>query len=153
MKLENFLLYRRKFEVSQQARIATKIEEKVQEKAEENELAKKLGIPFLKFDILDPKQMKYELDEDKAKKRGPKLGEDLKLKICDLGNGCWTYHHFSTEIQTRQYRSPEVIIGSKYNASADIWSFACMIFEMATGDFLFEPRKGDKYGKDDDHLA
>jgi serine/threonine-protein kinase SRPK3 len=28
-----------------------------------------------------------------------------------------------------------------------------MIFEMATGDFLFEPRKGDKYGKDDDHLA
>ena len=34
-----------------------------------------------------------------------------------------------------------------------MWSFACMIFEMATGDFLFEPRKGDKYGKDDDHLA
>jgi len=28
-----------------------------------------------------------------------------------------------------------------------------MIFEMATGDFLFEPRKGDKYCKDDDHLA
>jgi serine/threonine-protein kinase SRPK3 len=28
-----------------------------------------------------------------------------------------------------------------------------MVFEMATGDFLFEPRKGDKYGKDDDHLA
>lgn len=75
------------------------------------------------------------------------------MKICDLGNGCWTYHHFSTEIQTRQYRSPEVIIGQKYNATADMWSFACMIFEMATGDFLFEPRKGDKYGKDDDHLA
>jgi len=28
-----------------------------------------------------------------------------------------------------------------------------MIFEMATGDFLFEPRKGKSYGKDDDHLA
>jgi len=28
-----------------------------------------------------------------------------------------------------------------------------MIFEMATGDFLFEPRKGQKYGKNDDHLA
>ena len=34
-----------------------------------------------------------------------------------------------------------------------MWSFACMIFEMATGDFLFEPRKGQKYGKNDDHLA
>ena len=65
----------------------------------------------------------------------------INLKgICDLGNGCWTYHHFSTEIQTRQYRSPEVIVGSKYNTTADNWSLACMLFEMATGDFLFEPR-------------
>ena len=89
----------------------------------------------------------------RAKKRGPKLDETLRLKICDLGNGCWTHHHFSTEIQTRQYRSPEVIIGAKYNTSADIWSFACMIFEMLTGDFLFEPRKGKTFDKDDDHLA
>lgn len=79
----------------------------------------------------------------------------MRLKICDLGNGCWTYHHFSTEIQTRQYRSPEVIIGAKYNTNADIWSLACMLFEMGTGDFLFEPRNSSnkKYSQDDDHLA
>ena len=86
-------------------------------------------------------------------KRGPRIGEDVQVKICDMGNGCWTYHHFTPEIQTRQYRSPEVIIGADYNTSADIWSFACTIFEMVTGDFLFEPRKGDSYDKDDDHLA
>ena len=28
-----------------------------------------------------------------------------------------------------------------------------MIFEMITGDFLFEPRKGHNFDKDDDHLA
>ena len=28
-----------------------------------------------------------------------------------------------------------------------------MIFEMATGDFLFEPKKGKGFDKDDDHLA
>jgi serine/threonine-protein kinase SRPK3 len=77
----------------------------------------------------------------------------VEVKICDMGNGCWTYHHFTPEIQTRQYRSPEVIVGGDYNTSADIWSFACTIFEMVTGDFLFEPRKGNNYDKDDDHLA
>ena len=28
-----------------------------------------------------------------------------------------------------------------------------MIFECLTGDFMFEPRKGYYYDKDDDHLA
>jgi len=73
--------------------------------------------------------------------------------VVDLGNACWVNHHFSTEIQTRQYRSPEVILGVNYDTSADMWSNACMIFELVTGDFLFEPRKGESYSKSDDHLA
>jgi len=28
-----------------------------------------------------------------------------------------------------------------------------MIFELITGDYLFEPRKGKTYSKNDDHLA
>jgi len=67
----------------------------------DDELAEVLDIPFLKFELLDPREIKQEIEEDRAQRRGPRLGEDLKLKICDLGNGCWTYHHFSTEIQTR----------------------------------------------------
>lgn len=92
-------------------------------------------------------------DQKESNKRGPRINEDVQVKICDMGNGCWTYHHFTPEIQTRQYRSPEVIVGADYNSSADIWSLACTIFEMITGDFLFEPRKGTNYDKDDDHLA
>lgn len=103
-----------------------------------------------------PEEEKTE-EEKKAEKlehkKGRKIDERVKVKVCDLGNGCWTHHHFSSEIQTRQYRSPETIIGLTYGTSADIWSFACMIFEMITGDFLFEPRKGHNFDKDDDHLA
>jgi serine/threonine-protein kinase SRPK3 len=77
----------------------------------------------------------------------------LKITIADLGNACWVDHHFSTEIQTRQYRSPEVILGIGYNHTADIWSFACMLFELLTGDFLFDPRSNDDINKDEDHLA
>jgi serine/threonine-protein kinase SRPK3 len=83
----------------------------------------------------------------------PPVDEQISVKIADLGNACWLNRHFSTEIQTRQYRSPEVMIGVSYNASADIWSFACMIFELATGDFLFEPKGDDTLSKEEDHLA
>jgi serine/threonine protein kinase len=73
--------------------------------------------------------------------------------IVDLGNACWTHRHFSEDIQTRQYRAPEVLIGSKYDTAADIWSLGCMTFELLTGDLLFDPRAGDDYDRDEDHLA
>uniref|UniRef100_A0A1I8HD88 non-specific serine/threonine protein kinase n=1 Tax=Macrostomum lignano TaxID=282301 RepID=A0A1I8HD88_9PLAT len=77
----------------------------------------------------------------------------LQVKLADLGNACWTYHHFTEDIQTRQYRCLEVLIGSGYGPPADIWSTACMAFELATGDYLFEPHSGDNYTRDEDHLA
>ncbi len=46
-----------------------------------------------------------------------------------------------------------MILGSKYDASADMWSVACLIFELVTGDFLFEPKSGKYFSRDDDHLA
>lgn len=51
----------------------------------------------------------------------------ISVKIADLGNACWVNHHFTNDIQTRQYRSPEVILGSKWGASTDVWSMACMV--------------------------
>mmetsp|Transcript_19763 Transcript_19763/g.26813 ORF Transcript_19763/g.26813 Transcript_19763/m.26813 type:complete len:766 (-) Transcript_19763:394-2691(-) len=78
---------------------------------------------------------------------------DARVVIIDLGNACWTYKHFTEDIQTRQYRSPEVILGAPYDTSADIWSLACMIFELLTGDLLFDPHSGDNYTRDEDHLA
>ena len=97
-------------------------------------------------------KMMKKLNE-KMSRRGPEIDPSIEVKICDIGNACWFNHHFSTIIQTRQYRSPEVILGINYNETSDIWSFACMLFELATGDFLFEPRKGDTFSKNDDHLA
>lgn len=96
--------------------------------------------------------------------------DTISVKIADLGNACWTNHHFTNDIQTRQYRSPEVILGAKWGASTDVWSMACMVsklrtqqswlalmqtqvFELMTGDYLFDPQSGTKYGKDDDHIA
>lgn len=78
---------------------------------------------------------------------------DIPVKIADLGNACWTYHRFTEDIQTRQYRCLEVLIGAGYGPPADIWSTACMAFELVVGDYLFEPHSGEDYSRDEDHIA
>lgn len=69
------------------------------------------------------------------------INENIQIKVVDFGNGCWVDKHFTSSIQTREYRSPEVIIGSQYEANTDMWSLACILFELLTGDFLFKPTK------------
>uniref|UniRef100_A0A5F8GEN4 non-specific serine/threonine protein kinase n=1 Tax=Monodelphis domestica TaxID=13616 RepID=A0A5F8GEN4_MONDO len=83
----------------------------------------------------------------------PQNADKIKIKIADLGNACWVHKHFTEDIQTRQYRAIEVLIGAEYGPSADIWSTACMAFELATGDYLFEPHSGESYTRDEDHIA
>ncbi|GMH14933.1 hypothetical protein Nepgr_016774 [Nepenthes gracilis] len=80
-------------------------------------------------------------------------GIDLRCKIVDFGNACWIDKQIMEEIQTRQYRAPEVILQSGYSSSADLWSFACTAFELATGDMLFAPKGGQGFSDDEDHLA
>ncbi|KAG7230936.1 hypothetical protein INR49_024964 [Caranx melampygus] len=83
----------------------------------------------------------------------PRNADSIRVKIADLGNACWVHKHFTEDIQTRQYRSIEVLIGAGYSTPADIWSTACMAFELATGDYLFEPHSGEDYSRDEDHIA
>uniref|UniRef100_A0A3Q2XJJ4 non-specific serine/threonine protein kinase n=1 Tax=Hippocampus comes TaxID=109280 RepID=A0A3Q2XJJ4_HIPCM len=83
----------------------------------------------------------------------PQNANKLRVKIADLGNACWVHKHFTEDIQTRQYRALEVLIGAEYGPPADIWSVACMAFELATGDYLFEPHSGEVYTRDEDHIA
>ncbi|CAD7943038.1 unnamed protein product [Amoebophrya sp. A120] len=78
---------------------------------------------------------------------------DLQCVLSDFGNGCWVDKHFTEEIQTRQYRAPEILIGADYDTTTDLWSSACMFFELLTGDFLFDPKSTDKWSTDEDQLA
>ncbi|KAI7727891.1 hypothetical protein M8C21_010180 [Ambrosia artemisiifolia] len=80
-------------------------------------------------------------------------GIDFRCKVVDFGNACWANRPIADEIQTRQYRAPEVILQSGYSYSADMWSFACTAFELATGEMMFAPKIGQGISEDEAHLA
>lgn len=79
----------------------------------------------------------------------------ISIKIADLGNATPSKRHFTEDIQTRQYRSPEAILGrSDWTHTADVWSVACVVFELLTAEYLFDPQaQSNLFSKDDDHMA
>lgn len=115
------------------------------------------------FGMEEPTIMDTEDEDDNHEKsKYDVFGEDgftalederITVKVADFGNACYTDRHFTYDIQTRQYRAPEVLLGTQWGASVDCWSMACMIFELLTGDFLFEPQCSKNYSKDEDHVA
>ncbi|XP_065678729.1 dual specificity tyrosine-phosphorylation-regulated kinase 1A [Hydra vulgaris] len=59
------------------------------------------------------------------------------IKIVDFGSSCQlgqTLYHY---IQSRFYRSPEVLLGLPYDLAIDMWSLGCILVEMHTGEPLF----------------
>ena len=77
--------------------------------------------------------------------------------LCDLGNACYTTRHFTDDITTRQYKSPEaLLVVSDYDTPTDIFSTAALFFELITGDYLFDPKDapdGKSYSRNEDHFA
>ncbi|KAH0577841.1 Kinase, CMGC CLK [Spironucleus salmonicida] len=59
------------------------------------------------------------------------------LVLIDLGSVIRFREPRPQLVCTRQYRPPEVVIGGQYNEKIDIWSCACVIFEISTGKTLF----------------
>lgn len=59
------------------------------------------------------------------------------VKVIDFGSACHEHQTVYTYIQSRFYRSPEVILGLPYSASIDMWSLGCIAAELFLGLPLF----------------
>ncbi|XP_065158157.1 serine/threonine-protein kinase minibrain isoform X3 [Atheta coriaria] len=59
------------------------------------------------------------------------------IKIVDFGSSCQLGHRIYQYIQSRFYRSPEVLLGIQYDLAIDMWSLGCILVEMHTGEPLF----------------
>ena len=66
------------------------------------------------------------------------------VKLVDFGSSCFANQQVYTYIQSRFYRAPEVVLGSRaYSPAIDIWSFGCILVELYTGIPLF-PAENEK---------
>ncbi|KAJ3359769.1 dual specificity protein kinase yak1 [Allomyces javanicus] len=59
------------------------------------------------------------------------------LKVIDFGSACQEHQTVYTYIQSRFYRSPEVLLGLPYNTAIDMWSTGCIAAELFLGLPLF----------------
>ena len=87
----------------------------------------------------DPKEVKNSYRNKPGLPKFYRPG-DTRIKLIDFGNAKDTkgnVHGYSHKIQTRHFRSPEVICKMKWYASADIWSIGCTLIELLSGNMLF----------------
>merc|ERR1712118_114958 len=62
-----------------------------------------------------------------------------EVNICDLGSASEIQDRETTEYgASRFYRGPEIIMGCEYGPPADMWSMACTLYELFTGQLLFK---------------
>lgn len=59
------------------------------------------------------------------------------IKVIDFGSSCRSNRQMYSYIQSRFYRSPEVLLGLPYSVAIDMWSLGCILVEMHTGEPLF----------------
>lgn len=59
------------------------------------------------------------------------------IKVIDFGSSCHESEKVYTYIQSRFYRSPEVILGMNYAMAIDMWSLGCILAELYTGYPIF----------------
>lgn len=94
----------------------------------------------------------YDLIQDKINNK--EYSFDIKyinepsIVIADFGAACTEDEMYQEDFGTRYYRAPEVILNGEITEKVDIWAAGCILYELITGDFLFDPDK-DKYNTRD----
>jgi dual specificity protein kinase YAK1 len=56
-----------------------------------------------------------------------------KIKLIDFGSACFEGQLGHAYIQSRFYRSPEVLLGLDYDSAIDVWSLGCVAAELLLG--------------------
>ena len=102
--------------------------------------------------IMDEINKKYENDKEIGKELEDDIN-NIKVVISDFGSIIdLNDYDKKTEIQTRYYRAPEIVLKCGFDEKCDIWSLGCTVYEILTGDILFDPEKDNVHSRDFHHV-
>ena len=68
-----------------------------------------------------------------------------RIKVVDFGSSCTSYKTGFRYVQSRFYRCPEIVMGLPYDCAVDMWSFGCIISELALGRPIFPSRDENEH--------
>jgi len=77
------------------------------------------------------------VNDREVKYGNQRVPESTRLKLIDFGGACYDSDKKSSVINTRQYRAPEVILGTGWSMPSDMWSVGCILAELYQGELLF----------------
>ena len=73
-----------------------------------------------------------------SRKKVYRVPKDNRIILIDFGGSVFWEERDTYLINTRQYRSPEVILGcEKWDYASDVWSIGCILMELYTGELFF----------------
>ncbi|KAF8152886.1 kinase-like protein [Mycena galopus ATCC 62051] len=79
----------------------------------------------------------------------PMISDELARRatyvLSDFGCALPSQLHDDRPITTILLRAPESFLGGQWDTPADIWSFGCLVFELAVSRSLFEYRVNEKF--------
>ena len=103
-------------------------------------------------DILKSLNLVYT-NEDKYKNIDSKYLYNPEIAIADFGAACIDDEYYDGDFGTRYYRAPEIILEGNFSNKVDIWAVGCVLYELVTGEFLFDPKKDRNNSRDYYHLS
>ena len=136
--------------------IQTFIKEKNRIKSDSN-YRKKIAIKKNFIELIDNYNSKIEILKKLNKEYALNdfiFDSDIKIKITGF-NQYIKINNKKININSKQrdkYLPPEIILNSDYNETIDIWALACIIFELATGEPLFDAESDANFSKKENHI-
>lgn len=85
----------------------------------------------------------YTKEYNAEKNKNIRLVTRTDIRLIDFGCAVGDELPHSFTVSNRYYRAPEVILKFNWSHPVDIWSIACIVFELYTGNVLFNTEDND----------